>query len=123
MPRWIERFGAGGGASSTPSAFLWVSTSTDLDRLSLQYLPAYRNPIPESPLTNRMASSTLSLLHLTRSAMDDSFALAPSSYTAMDRPEAIDLSHHLSHLAKSRIASPLKVRSPRTTRDGTDTDS
>ncbi|EGU13534.1 hypothetical protein RTG_00264 [Rhodotorula toruloides ATCC 204091] len=40
--------------------------------------------------------------------MDDSFALASPSYAAMDRPESIDLSHHLSHLAKSRIASPLK---------------
>lgn len=54
--------------------------------------------------------------------MDDSFALASPSYAAMDRPESIDLSHHLSHLAKSRIASPLKVRSPQANRDGASTD-
>lgn len=33
-----------------------------------------------------------------------------------DLPEAIDLSHHLSHLARERLQSPLKVRSRGSTR-------
>ncbi|GAA5977010.1 hypothetical protein JCM10908_004820 [Rhodotorula pacifica] len=45
--------------------------------------------------------------------MDDAFTMqssgtAPSSHAALDKPESIDLSHHLSELAKARISSPLK---------------
>ncbi len=49
--------------------------------------------------------------------MDDSYTLSGSSALAAapavsvaDKPESVDLSHHLSELAKARISSPLKVR-------------
>lgn len=44
--------------------------------------------------------------------MDDAYTIptAAPAMQATDKPESIDLSHHLSELAKARISSPLKVR-------------
>ena len=44
--------------------------------------------------------------------MDDAYTIPTAAHAmhATDKPESIDLSHHLSELAKARISSPLKVR-------------
>lgn len=58
-------------------------------------------------------SDSLSCLHAAHCPeMDDAYTIPTAAHAmhATDKPESIDLSHHLSELAKARISSPLKVR-------------
>lgn len=75
-----------------------------------------RDPCPRlSRLrTSRALLAHSHLIALLGLKMDDSYALAATlsrSSRAADKPNAADLSHHLSDLAKARITSPLKVSS------------
>lgn len=56
--------------------------------------------------------SALPLHAVHRLKMDDAYTIPTAAHAMQlaDKPESIDLSHHLSELAKARISSPLKVR-------------
>jgi hypothetical protein len=88
---------------------------------SSNILPARISLAPRAFLIRESAEKALTPIALPlppyaahRRKMDDAYTI-PTAVRAMqaaDKPESIDLSHHLSELAKARISSPLKVRRP-----------